>query len=192
MNQQKQFSVVEKLFIIMAWKVNGMSQGAAYEGWSDAYARKSAREYWTDSTRQLQGWTFGIDDLQQVSVRDLKFLGFRQWDADDSMLLPLWLYPHMKKGEQWFNIRGNPVELCNEIDLEICGGCIACWFKHEPVAVIETIDQMFNDRLEYQPTETDPEKLIQNMEAEAWAAGMSGGEDDDELVIHPHRDDEHQ
>ena len=186
MNQQKQFSVVEKLFIIMAWKVNGMSQGAAYEGWSDAHARKSAREYWTNSTRQLQGWTFGIDDLQQVSVRDLKFLGFRQWDADDSMLLPLWLYPHMVKSEQWFNIRGNPVELCNEIDLEIRGGCIACWFRHEPVAVLP------------EPEDKPAEALIAAMdeeldaEAEAWAAGMSGGEDDGELVIHPHRDDEHQ
>ncbi len=188
MNQQKQFSVVEKLFIIMAWKVNGMSQGAAYEGWSDAYARKSAREYWTDSTRQLQGWTFGIDDLQQVSVRDLKFLGFRQWDADDSMLLPLWLYPHMKKDEQWFDIRGNPIEICNEIDLEIRGGCIACWFKHEPVPVLPEQDTLMvsvESGFAVGGAELDAE-------AEAWAGAMSGGEDDDDLVIHPFRDDEHQ
>ena len=188
MNQKKsEFSVVEKLFIIMAWKLNGMCQPAAYEGWSDTYSRQSNREYWTDSTRQLQGWSFGIDDLQQVSTRDLKFLGFRQWEDETSMLLPLWLYPHMKKGETWNSLWGKPEELTNEIDLDIRGGCLACWFKHEPVPNAETIKA-----LEYQPTETDPEKLIQNMEAEAWAASISGGEDDDEFVVHPFRDDEHQ
>ena len=218
MNQKKpEFSVTEKLFIIMAWKVNGMSQGAAYDGWSDTYARKSAKEYWTDSTHQLQGWTFGIDDLQQVSSRDLKFLGFRQWEDETSMLLPLWLYPHMKKGETWNSLWGKPEELTDEFDLDIRGGCLACWFRHEPVPNVETIealedsragkverttlDEMFNDGLKYQPTETDPEKLIQNMEAEIWAASISGGEEieQDEYLegisnrlVHPHRDDEHQ
>lgn len=186
MNQKKQFSVVEKLFIIMAWKVNGMSQGAAYNNWSDAYARKSAREYWTDSTRQLQGWTFGIDDLQQVSVRDLKFLGFRQLHDDDFMLLPLWLYPHMKKGETWNSLWGESFELSDETDLDTRGGCLACWFRHEPVAVLP------------EPEDKPAEVLIAAMdeeldaEAEEWAGAMSGGEDDDDLVIHPFRDDEHQ
>lgn len=214
MNQNKQFSVVEKLFIIMAWKVNGMSQGAAYESWSDAYARKSAKEYWTDSTRLLQSWTFGIDDLQQVSSRDLKFLGFHQWDADDSMLLPLWLFPHMKKGEQWFGLNGEIRELNDEIDLDNRGGCLSIWFKHEPVPNIETVealedsragkveritlDQMFNDGLGHYPDEIDPAngegtftEAQLNAEAEAWADDIYGGEDD-EPVVHPFRDDEHQ
>ena len=187
MNQNKpEFSVTEKLFIIMAWKVNGMSQGAAYDSWSDTYARKSAKEYWTDSTRQLQGWTFGIDDLQQVSSRDLKFLGFRQWEDDTTMLLPLWLYPHMMKGETWNSVWGEAIELTDETDLDTCGGCLACWFRHEPVAVLP------------EPEDKPAEALITAMdeeldaEAKAWASGMSGGEDDGELVIHPHRDDEHQ
>lgn len=200
MNQNSnEFSITEKLFIIMAWKVNGMSQGAAYDSWSDAYARKSAKEYWKDSTRQLRGWTFKIDDLQQVSARDLKFLGFRQWNADDSMLLPLWLFPHMKKGEQWFGLNGEISELTNEIDLDNRGGCIACWFKHEPVPVLG-LDQMFDDGLGHYPDEIDPAngegtfteaQLNAEAEAEAWASAMSGGEDD-EPVVHPFRDDEHQ
>ena len=189
MNQKAEFSVTEKLFIIMAWKLNGMCQPAAYEGWNDAYSRKSNGDYWKDSTRQLQGWTFGIDDLQQVSLRDLKFLGFRQWDADSHMLLPLWLYPHMHKGETWTCITGENRELIDETDLDTRGGCLSIWFRHSYVPIIETSDEDFRD--EYVPTETDPEKLIQNMEAEAWAGSMPGGEDD-ELVIHPHRDDEHQ
>lgn len=186
MNQQKQFSVVEKLFIIMAWKLNGMCQPAAYEGWSDTYSRQSNREYWTDSTRQLQGWTFRIDDLQQVNSRDLKFLGFRQWEDETSMLLPLWLYPHMKKGETWNSLWGKPVELSHETYLDTRGGCLACWFRHEPVAVFP------------EPEDKPAEVLIAAMdeeldaEAEAWAASISGSEDDDGLVVHPFRDDEHQ
>ena len=179
----EQFSVTEKLFIIMAWKLNGMCQPAVYEGWNDTYSRQSNREYWKDLTRQLQGWTFGIDDLQQVNSRDLKFLGFRQWEDDTSMLLPLWLYPHMKKGETWNSLWGESIELT---DLNTRGGFLACWFRHVPVAVLP------------EPEDKPAEALIAamdeelNAEAEAWASGMSGGEDDGELVIHPHRDDEHQ
>ena len=195
----EQLSVVEKLFIIMAWKVNGMSQGAAYEGWSDAYVRKSSREYWKDSNRRVQDWKFGIDDLQQIGVRDLKFLGFRQWDADDSMLLPIWLFPHMKRGEQWFGLNGEVRELNDEIDLDNRGGCLSIWFKHKPVPVLEDLNQMFDDGLN-QTAEADPAmgegtfteaQFLANAEAEEWAGGMSGGEGD-EPVVHPFRDDEHQ
>ena len=182
---QREFTVTEKLFIILAWKCNGMSMGAAYESWNDSYVRKNTIEYWKDSSNQLQDWTFEIADLQQVSLEHLKFLGFRNWEHNH-MLLPLWLFPQMRDEEQgWFSIlRDEEVGLSRETDLDVRGGCLAVYFKHDPVPVLvaeperETLDQMFGDGLVIDP------------EAEAFINGLSGGED--ELVVHPLRDDENQ
>jgi hypothetical protein len=184
MMNEREFTVTEKLFIILAWKCNGMSMGAAYESWNDHYVKKNTIEYWKDSSNQLQDWTFEIADLQQVSLEHLKFLGFRNWEKNH-MLLPLWLYPQMRHEENgWFSIlRDEEVGLTPETDLDVRGGCLAIYFKHDPVSVIveperETLDQMFDDGLVLDP------------EAEAFINGMSGG--DDEVIVHPHRDDEHQ
>ena len=186
MNERK-FTITEKLFIILAWKCNGMSMGAAYESWNDHLVRKNTVQYWKDSSRQLQDWTFEIAHLQEVSLEHLKFLGFRNWEHN-YMLLPLWLFPQMRDEEQgWFSIlHDEEVGLSRETDLDVRGGCLAVYFKHDPVAVIvqdeperETLDQMFN------------EGLSMDAEAEAFINGMSGV-DDDEFVFHPLRDDEHQ
>lgn len=181
---EREFTITEKLFIILAWKCNGMSMGAAYQSWNDHYVKKNTIEYWKDSSNQLQDWTFEIADLQQVSLEHLKFLGFRNWEKNH-MLLPLWLYPQMRSEENgWFSIlRDEEVGLTPETDLDVRGGCLAVYFKHEPVSVIveperETLDHMFDDGLVLDP------------EAEAFINGMSGG--DDEVVVHPLRDDEHQ
>ena len=183
----REFTVTEKLFIILAWKCNGMSMGAAYDNWNDHYVKKNTIEYWKDSSHQLQDWTFEIADLQQVSHEHLKFLGFRNWEQNH-MLLPLWLFPQMRdEAEGWFSIvRDEEVGLSRETDLDVRGGCLAVYFKHDPVAVIvqdepekETLNQMFD------------EGLSMDAEAEAFVNGMPGG-DDDEFVVHPLRDDEHQ
>lgn len=187
---QREFTVTEKLFIILAWKCNGMSMGAAYESWNDHYVKKNTVEYWKDSSNQLQDWTFEIADLQQVSLEHLKFLGFRNWEKNH-MLLPLWLFPQMRdEAEGWFSIvRDEEVGLSREIDLDVRGGCIAVYFKHDPVPVIqseperETLDEMFGDGL---ATEA---RFQADEEAQAFINGMPG---DDEPVIHPLRDDEHQ
>ena len=102
------------------------------------------------------------------------------------MLLPLWLFPQMRDEEQgWFSILlDEEVGLSRETDLDVRGGCLAVYFKHDPVAVIEvepereTLDQMFDDG------------LVMDAEAEAFVNGMPGS--DDEPVVHPFRDDEHQ
>ena len=194
---QREFTVTEKLFIILAWKCNGMSMGAAYESWNDSYVKKNTLKYWKNSSRQLQDWSFEIADLQQVSLEHLKFLGFRNWELNH-MLLPLWLYPQMRhENEGWFSIlRDEEVGLTAETDLDVRGGCLAIYFKHDPVPVIadepeqETLDQMFDDGLVLDP------------EAEAFINGMSGGDDDsigmsgylnkEDMPVHPFRDDEHQ
>ena len=189
---EREFTVTEKLFIILAWKCNGMSMGAAYESWNDSYVRKNTIEYWKDSSNQLQDWTFEIADLQQVSLEHLKFLGFRKWERNH-MLLPLWLFPQMRSEEQgWFSIiRDEEVGLLPDRDLDVRGGCLAVYFKHDPVAVIqseperETLDEMFGDGL---ATEA---RFQVDEEAQAFINGMPGG-DDDEFVVHPLRDDEHQ
>ena len=181
---EREFTVTEKLFIILAWKCNGMSMGAAYESWNDHYVKKNTVEYWKDSSRQLQDWTFAIADLQQVTLEHLKFLGFRNWEANH-MLLPLWLYPQMEhEADGWFSIlRDEEVGLSAETDLDVRGGCLSVYFKHEPVSVIEsepereTLDQIFD------------EGLTMDAEAEAFINGMPGGED---VPVHPFRDDEHQ
>jgi hypothetical protein len=198
---EREFTVTEKLFIILAWKCNGMSMGAAYESWNDHYVKKNTIEYWKDSSNQLQDWTFEIADLQQVSLEHLKFLGFRNWEKNH-MLLPLWLYPQMRHEENgWFSIlRDEERGLSPETDLDVRGGCLAIYFKHEPVSVIveperETLDQMFDDG------------LVLNPEAEAFINGISGGDEPGmsgfvsvedmaavhrHIIVHPLRDDEHQ
>ena len=189
---EREFTVTEKLFIILAWKCNGMSMGAAYESWNDHYVKKNTIEYWKDSSNQLQDWTFEIADLQQVSLEHLKFLGFRNWEHNH-MLLPLWLFPQMRDEEQgWFSIlRDEEVGLSRETDLDVRGGCLAVYFKHDPVPVIEpasereTFDEMFGDGL---ATEA---RFLADEEAQAFINGIPGG-DDDEFVVHPLRDDEHQ
>lgn len=192
MMNQREFTVTEKLFIIPAWKCNGMSMGAAYESWNDHYVKENTIEYWKDSSNQLQDWTFEIADLQQVSLEHLKFLGFRNWEKNP-MLLPLWLYPQMRPEENgWFSIlRDEEVGLTPETDLDVRGGCLAVYFKHDPVPVIEsepereTLDEMFDDGL---ATEA---RFQADEEAQAFINGMPG-DDDDEFVVHPLRDDEHQ
>lgn len=195
---QREFTITEKLFIILAWKCNGMSMGAAYESWNDHYVKKNTVEYWKDSSNQLQDWTFEIADLQQVSLEHLKFLGFRNWEKNH-MLLPLWLYPQMRHEENgWFSIlRDEERGLSPETDLDVRGGCLSVYFKHEPVSVIveperETLDQMFDDG------------LTMDAEAAAFVNGMPGDDEeeatetwgdyqgDHEPVVHPLRDDEHQ
>ena len=103
------------------------------------------------------------------------------------MLLPLWLFPQMRHEEEgWFSIlRDEEVGLSRETNLDVRGGCVAVYFKHDPVAVIiqdeperETLDQMFDNG------------LTMDAEAEAFVNGMPGGED--EPIVHPLRDDEHQ
>lgn len=203
---QREFTVTEKLFIILAWKCNGMSMGAAYESWNDHYVKKNTIEYWTDSSRQLQDWTFEIADLQQVSLEHLKFLGFRNWEHNH-MLLPLWLFPQMRSEEQgWFSIiRDEEVGLLPDRDLDVRGGCLAVYFKHDPVPVIAeperlTLDEMFNDIHEKQHT-MGLINIVDDAEMNAFINGMSGGEEDigmsgyltkDEMPVHPLRDDEHQ
>ena len=184
---EREFTVTEKLFIILAWKCNGMSMGAAYESWNDHYVKKNTIEYWKDSSNQLQDWTFEIADLQQVSLEHLKFLGFRNWKKNH-MLLPLWLYPQMRAEENgWFSIlRDEEVGLTPETDLDVRGGCLAIYFKHEPVSVI----------VEDEPERDSMGHRIDGLggldpDAEAFINGMSGG-DDDEVIVHPLRDDEHQ
>ena len=189
---EREFTVTEKLFIILAWKCNGMSMGAAYESWNDHYVKKNTIEYWKDSSNQLQDWTFEIADLQQVSLEHLKFLGFRNWEHNH-MLLPLWLFPQMRDEEQgWFSIiRDEEVGLSHETNLDVRGGCLAVYFKHDPVPVIEsyepekeTFDLVFGEGLA-------TEALFQaDEEAEAFINGMLG--DEDEPIVHPLRDDEHQ
>lgn len=193
MNQSKpELTVTEKLFIILAWKCNGMSMAAAYENWSNDFARKSNLEYYKDSTRQLQGWKFRIDDLQQVNPVDLWHMGFRDWDGEGNMLLPLWLVPHMEHEEGWQDLHLRPKELTAETDLDVRGGCIALSFKHVPVdPPTESLDDLFDDGLGAPPPlmvnvpEDDPD-------LRAFVEGMPGGGNDEVTLVHPLRDDEHQ
>jgi len=202
---ERDFTVAEKLFIILAWKANGMAMSACYESWSDHYARQNVKQYWKDSSNQLQGWKFDVADFQQLSVEQLKYLGFRNWEAD-MWLLPLWLVPQVNHSEtDWFDLWGAVTPFNAETGLDNRGGCIARCFKHEPVPVLpepaperETLDQMFDDGLGHYPNEIDPAngegtftEAQLHAEAEAWADAISGG-DDDEPVVHPFRDDEHQ
>jgi hypothetical protein len=199
---EREFTVTEKLFIILAWKCNGMSMGAAYESWNDHRIKTNTVEFWKDSSRNLQDWSFGIDDLQQVSLEHLKFLGFRNWEHNH-MLLPLWLFPQMRHEEEgWFHIlTDEETALNSDTDLKVRGGCRAVYFKHDPVPVIkseperETLDEMFDDGLVLDP------------EAEAFINGISGGDEPGmsgflsvedmaaahaHMLVHPLRDDEHQ
>lgn len=190
---ETQFTTAQKLFIILTWKANGMSMGAAYESWSDFQARKNLNEYWKDSNSVLQNWEFSIEDFQELTVDELRSLGFRNWDKN-YWLLPLWLVPQTKHQEEgWFDLWEKPCPFNEDTDLDVRGGCIALCFQHDPVPVLADPRE--------QGTEL-PVKL--DLEAEAFINGMPGGDAEEldigmsgylhkeDMPVHPLRDDEHQ
>jgi len=171
MNQKEELPLADKLFILMAWKVNGMSQGSAYESWSDHFARKKCAEYWKDNTHQLGEWRFTISDLKTLSEEDLKKLGFRDWDGNKHFLLPLWLVPNMKHESGYYSLWNNPVALTKDTDLDHRGGCIALWFPWD--------DSKPLPKAEHEPSLSE---LLEGVEV----VELVNGE------VHPFRDDEHQ
>lgn len=188
---EPEFTVAQKLFIILTWKANGMSMGAAYESWSDFHARKNLTEYWKDSNSVLQNWKFGIEDFKQLTLDELRSLGFRNWDKN-YWLLPLWLVPQVNHGEGWFDLWEKPTVFNEDTDLDVRGGCIAVCFQYDSAPLLSDP----RDQETKLPVSLDPE-------AEAFINGMSGGEEESEIgmsgylrkedmPVHPFRDDEHQ
>lgn len=204
---EPEFTVAQKLFIILTWKANGMSMGAAYESWSDFQARKNLTEYWKDSNSVLQNWKFGIEDFKQLTLDELRSLGFRNWDKN-YWLLPLWLVPQVNHSEGWFDLWEKPTVFNEDTDLDVRGGCIAICFKYDSAPILADPREQSQEL----PVKIDPE-------AEAFINGMPGGEVDEYLegisqrdepgmsaylnvedmaaahkhmLIHPLRDDEYQ
>ena len=104
------------------------ASGAAYEKWSDEFARDEVREVWHDAPaplRKPRDRRVTILELRELSDRDRQLLGFRKWD-ENLVTIPLWAFNYIADGEVLTSIQGDTkIKGKDEIDLDHRGGCIA-------------------------------------------------------------------
>ncbi len=107
------------------------AQGAAYESWSDEFARKEVREVWKDETAPLRNARHrrvSVEQLQTLTEDELGILGFMRFD-NDLRVVPLWAWHYIANGETLICIFGDTlVKNEDPIDLDVRGGCIAYGF----------------------------------------------------------------
>jgi hypothetical protein len=99
------------------------AQGAAYENWSDSFARKEVAEVWASEG------PITVSDLREMSAAELDALGFSLWDENGPRLIPLWAWGAIKDGEPLVSISGNTKPKGDECDLDVRGGCTAWGFS---------------------------------------------------------------
>lgn len=107
------------------------AQGAAYESWSDEFARKEVREIWTDTRKYgtPSGRRVTVSELLAMTNDERYGLGFRNWD-DGFALVPLWAFNYIANGEVLTSISGDTkTKGVDEIDNDVRFGCIAWGFK---------------------------------------------------------------
>lgn len=125
--------VKQRLNVILLNLASNASQGAAYEQWSDEFARKEVREIWSNSggTFNPKRDPFTLDELRTIPREELYELGFGNWDHE-MLLFPLWVVNFIKDGEKVVDINGKESILDSETrkDNDVRYGCVAYGFRH--------------------------------------------------------------
>lgn len=121
---------LNRILLILAARA---AEGAAYESWSDEFARKQTRSVWTNSPDL---WYKKIDrklavvELQQMKPSELDTLGFGRFTLDDGRiirLIPLWAWNFIDTSVL-IDIFGIERKDTNK-DLDNRGGCTAFGFE---------------------------------------------------------------
>jgi hypothetical protein len=134
--EQNVYSALQSALLGIASRA---AQSAAYEGWSDTFARQEVREVWRSEGSKLQ---ITIAQLKKLSAEELISLGFNLWD-DGHRLIPLWAFNFITDGEELVSISGDTrrknsaVTAAREYehpeytDLDVRFGCIAWGFMED-------------------------------------------------------------
>ena len=117
---------LEYLQSAMAFVANRAASGAAYDGWSDEFARSEVREAWANEREGAR--KVSANELFQISASDLMGIGFRCWD-ENLIVIPLWAVHYLDPEMEVTCIDGSKSRLGDEdVDLDIRYGCIAYGF----------------------------------------------------------------
>lgn len=125
-----EFTTYEKIQHVQNELLIKAASGAAYDKWSNEFARKEIRNAFTDTKDAMRtplGYQFTIEEIRGLSDDQLKNVGFRIWDGNH-WLIPLYLMNYIKRGEQVLCISGHMC-LIENADNDHRGGCIAYGFK---------------------------------------------------------------
>lgn len=111
--------------------VNEAAMGAAYDKWSDDFARNEVRTAWSDTKGIMTTpWErrVTVDELRDLTEDEFYSLGFMLWE-DGQRLIPLWAFNYIADGEEFTSIMGSKViKGQDDIDLDVRFGCIAFYF----------------------------------------------------------------
>ena len=131
-------TVEDYLIQVQTRILSAACEGAAYEGWSDDFARKHLREAWKAEGRSdLWKRRLTVAELCEVADEKLRGLGFGSWDGALT-LIPLWAYNLIADGETLTSISDSTeVVGVDDIDLDVRFGCIAYGFKKQGAVTSE-------------------------------------------------------
>ena len=134
MNAVSEMGTAKFLQHVLRDIATGAAMGAAYEKWTDAFARKEVVERWNDNKallREQWGRRVTIAELIRLPTEDLRMLGFCGWD-EKLTLIPLWAFNYIADGEKLVCINGGTaIKGTNDIDLDERFGCVAWGFNME-------------------------------------------------------------
>lgn len=124
----KAFDLLKSALMNIAVKA---SMECAYQqNWSADFARSEVAEIWENSRDLIDGKrdVTGSDILSLTSDQQHD-LGFRMWDDDGPILIPLYAFHYIADGEELTSISGERlVKGSDDIDLDVRCGCIAYGF----------------------------------------------------------------
>ena len=213
-------SLDELLFVRLTWIANGMALGAAMKDWTDHQARQNSISYWADTSRLFELTRVTPEELAAVPYDKLYLAGFRPWDTKEGyryMMCPLWIRGLLTPGLGYYDKLLNPMILTVNTDLsEMNGGCIMVMIRiphvvHEADSyVIQTEDAVVSNDDGARPFEINEElatkhfmeaveplyqgKTVKDLEKaileDEYLKGIA--ERNEQGVVHPFRDDEHQ
>lgn len=108
--------------------MNKIQMGLSYENWSDELSYKEVKESYANIKEQLSEI---IGDITELSVDELKELGFKKWEEESELyLIPLWAFDLIPDGTVLESISDErAIKGKDEIDLDVRIGCIAWGFE---------------------------------------------------------------
>jgi hypothetical protein len=137
-NANHNFTIADKLAIIMSWKLNRVTEAISNNGWNPHQRFHAVHEAVLSSFNFLGNEKFDTPDLETLNLRERFMLGFRLKVVDAERMiwmLPFWIVPHLKPGIQVLNQEGKShfLSVSGVVNTEgyfVEGGCIPFGIRH--------------------------------------------------------------
>ncbi|WAW44618.1 hypothetical protein [Klebsiella phage Kp_GWPR59] len=95
------FQICQMILLATATRA---AEPIAYQSWGDSFTAKNIRDL---PTRLYMSPDFEPVDPNDLTLEEMKNLGFRKWSDDSNMMLiPLYLLPYLKDGFRAISISG--------------------------------------------------------------------------------------